>query len=153
MHRPLSYGFIILLGNRQREPLSFSSYPRQVEQSARQACPRHFLSVFPLIYNLYYPLKSGLLHVGQRTYSDYESGKTRIPVDNLLKLAKFYNISMDYITGASNIKTEYRPYKKLLPAHCMVFGKESFCTFVTDAPEKCPFIVTGALSLQFLLYR
>ncbi len=37
----------------------------------------------------------------------YESGKTRIPVDNLLILAKFYNISMDYITGAGNIKSEY----------------------------------------------
>ena len=48
-----------------------------------------------------------LLHIGQRTYADYESGKTRIPVDNLLILAKFYNVSMDYITGASNIKTEY----------------------------------------------
>ena len=50
-----------------------------------------------------------LLNVGQRTYADYESGKTRIPVDNLLILAKFYNVSMDYITGASNIKTEYPP--------------------------------------------
>lgn len=48
-----------------------------------------------------------LLSVGQRTYSDYESGKTRIPVDNLLILAKFYNVSLDYITGASDIKTEY----------------------------------------------
>lgn len=48
-----------------------------------------------------------LLSVGQRTYADYESGKTRIPVDNLLILAKFYNVSMDYITGASNIQTEY----------------------------------------------
>ena len=48
-----------------------------------------------------------LLHIGQRTYSDYESGKTRIPVDSLLILAKYYNVSMDYITGASNIKTEY----------------------------------------------
>ena len=47
------------------------------------------------------------LHIGQRTYADYESGKTRIPVDSLLILAKFYNVSMDYITGASNIKTEY----------------------------------------------
>ncbi len=37
----------------------------------------------------------------------YESGKTRIPVDNLLILAKFYNISMDYIAGAGNIKSEY----------------------------------------------
>jgi len=48
-----------------------------------------------------------LLSVGQRTYADYESGKTRIPVDNLLILARFYNISMDYITGASDIQTEY----------------------------------------------
>lgn len=48
-----------------------------------------------------------LLHVGQRTYSDYESGKTRIPVDSLLLLAEYYNVSMDYITGASNIKREF----------------------------------------------
>lgn len=48
-----------------------------------------------------------LLSVGQRTYSDYESGKTRIPVDNLLILAKYYNVSLDYITGASDMKTEY----------------------------------------------
>lgn len=48
-----------------------------------------------------------LLHIGQRTYADYESGKTRIPVDNLLILAKFYDVSMDYITGVSNVKTEY----------------------------------------------
>ena len=48
-----------------------------------------------------------LLHIGQRTYADYESGKTRIPVDNLMILAKFYNVSMDYITGASDIKNEY----------------------------------------------
>lgn len=48
-----------------------------------------------------------LLHIGQRTYADYESGQTRIPVDNLLILAKFYNVSMDYITGASNIQKKY----------------------------------------------
>ena len=48
-----------------------------------------------------------LLHVGQRTYADYESGKTRIPVDSLLILARYYNVSMDYITGASDVKTEF----------------------------------------------
>lgn len=48
-----------------------------------------------------------ILNIGQRTYSDYESGKTRIPVESLLKLAKLYNVSMDYISGASNIKKEY----------------------------------------------
>ena len=48
-----------------------------------------------------------ILNVGQRTYSDYESGKTRIPIDSILILAKFYNVSLDFITGASNIKREY----------------------------------------------
>ncbi len=48
-----------------------------------------------------------LLHIGQRTYADYESGKTRIPIDSIMILAKFYNVSLDYITGASNVKTEY----------------------------------------------
>ena len=48
-----------------------------------------------------------LLHIGQRTYADYESGKTRIPIDSLLILAKFYNVSMDYISGASNTKSRY----------------------------------------------
>lgn len=48
-----------------------------------------------------------LLNIGQRTYADYESGKTRIPVDSLLILAKYYDVSLDYITGASNIRTRY----------------------------------------------
>lgn len=45
-----------------------------------------------------------LLHVGQRTYADYELGKTRIPVDSLIILAKFYNVDMNYISDISNIK-------------------------------------------------
>lgn len=48
-----------------------------------------------------------LLHIGQRTYADYESGKTRIPIDSILILAQYYNVSLDYITGASNIQNEY----------------------------------------------
>lgn len=48
-----------------------------------------------------------MLNVGQRTYADYESGKTRIPVDSLLILARYYDVSMDYITGASRIKSKY----------------------------------------------
>ena len=45
-----------------------------------------------------------LLNVGQRTYCDYELGKTRLPVDSLIVLAKFYNVSMDYICGISDIR-------------------------------------------------
>jgi len=40
-----------------------------------------------------------LLNVGQRTYCDYESGKTRMPIESLTILAQFYNVSMDYICG------------------------------------------------------
>ena len=48
-----------------------------------------------------------MLEVGQRTYAEYENGKTRIPVKSLLILARFYNVSMDYISGASNVKEHY----------------------------------------------
>lgn len=43
-----------------------------------------------------------LLHVGQKTYLDYELGRTRIPLDSVIILAKYYNVSMDYICGVSN---------------------------------------------------
>ncbi|MBM6752603.1 helix-turn-helix domain-containing protein [Mediterraneibacter glycyrrhizinilyticus] len=48
-----------------------------------------------------------ILNVGQRTYADYELGKTRIPVDSLIKLAKYYNVDMNYITGVSNNKKPF----------------------------------------------
>ena len=48
-----------------------------------------------------------LLNIGQKTYSDYELGKTRIPLDSMLILAKYYNVSMDYLSGASDTKTLY----------------------------------------------
>ncbi len=48
-----------------------------------------------------------MLKVGQRTYADYENGKTRIPVKSLLILARFYDVSMDYISGASDVKERY----------------------------------------------
>lgn len=48
-----------------------------------------------------------LLNVGQRTYCDYESGKTRIPIDSMIKLARHYDVSMDYITGVSNQKEPF----------------------------------------------
>lgn len=57
---------------------------------------------------------AGLLNVGQKTYSDYELGKTRIPLDSVIKLAKFYNVSMDYICGLTN-KIGIFPQTKKFP--------------------------------------
>ena len=50
-----------------------------------------------------------LLCVGQCTYSGYESGKIRISSESLIKLAKFYNVDMNYICGISDVR---RPYPK-----------------------------------------
>ena len=49
-----------------------------------------------------------LLKVGQRTYCDYELGKTRIPVDSLIVLARLYNVSMDYICELTDKKRHFR---------------------------------------------
>ena len=50
---------------------------------------------------------AGLLNVGQRTYADYELGKTRIPVDSLIILARFYNVDMNYICGITRQKQPF----------------------------------------------
>ena len=47
------------------------------------------------------------LNICQRTYCDYELGYTRIPIESLIKLAKLYNVDMNYITGVSRILNCY----------------------------------------------
>lgn len=47
------------------------------------------------------------LNVGQRTYCDYELGKTRIPVDSLIVLARYYNVDMNCICGLSDQKKTF----------------------------------------------
>ncbi len=48
-----------------------------------------------------------VIHVAQTTYSDYENGKVRIPIETLIRLAKYYDVDMNYITGVSNVKNPY----------------------------------------------
>lgn len=47
------------------------------------------------------------IHVAQTTYSDYEMGKVRIPLDSVIALAKLYDVSLDYISGISDVKNKY----------------------------------------------
>lgn len=46
----------------------------------------------------------------QQTYSFYETGNRTLPYELLIKLAKFYNTSTDYILGLTN---EIKPYPKI----------------------------------------
>lgn len=43
-----------------------------------------------------------ILSCSQRVYSNYECGDIDIPTDILIKLAKFHNVSTDYILGLTN---------------------------------------------------
>lgn len=48
-----------------------------------------------------------IINVAQTTYSDYENGKVRIPIECLISLARYYDVDLNYITGVSKIK---RPF-------------------------------------------
>lgn len=42
------------------------------------------------------------LNCSQQVYSNYELGQRDIPTDVLIKLALYYNVSVDYILGLTN---------------------------------------------------
>ena len=45
---------------------------------------------------------SQLLKISQQHYSMYESGKRELPMHHFITLAKFYNVSLDYLAGLTN---------------------------------------------------
>lgn len=49
-----------------------------------------------------------ILNCSQRVYSNYERGELDIPTEILIRLANFYDVSVDYILG----RTDCREWKK-----------------------------------------
>ena len=47
---------------------------------------------------------SEILHISQRSYSHYEAGSRNIPVEMLIRLANYYDISVDYLVGRTDKK-------------------------------------------------
>lgn len=39
------------------------------------------------------------LNIDQSTYSDYERGEINIPIEQLIRIADFYDVSLDYLVG------------------------------------------------------
>lgn len=52
-----------------------------------------------------------ILNMSQTGYSKYEVGTNDIPTQILIKLALYYNTSIDYILGLTNIKDPYPRHK------------------------------------------
>lgn len=48
-----------------------------------------------------------VLNTTYQYYSKYEAGKRPIPFERVIELAKFYNVSIDYIAGLTNKKNKY----------------------------------------------
>ena len=47
------------------------------------------------------------LGMSQTGYSKYETGENDIPTSVLIKLARFYNTSIDYLLGETDCKDRY----------------------------------------------
>ncbi|MBD5144982.1 MAG: helix-turn-helix transcriptional regulator [Ruminococcus sp.] len=45
-----------------------------------------------------------IIGTSQSYYAQYENGKRQLPFDRVIKLAKYYEVSLDYIAGLTNDK-------------------------------------------------
>lgn len=53
-----------------------------------------------------------ILGMSQTGYSKYETGENDIPTTILIKLARYYGTSIDYLLGETDIRERYRNKKK-----------------------------------------
>ena len=45
-----------------------------------------------------------ILHISQRSYSHYETGSRNIPIEMLIRLADYYETTIDYLVGRTDNK-------------------------------------------------
>ena len=53
-----------------------------------------------------------IIGTSQQHYGKYEIGKVMIPFDRVVLLAEYYNVSLDYIAGRTNIQKPFNQEKK-----------------------------------------
>ncbi len=56
---------------------------------------------------------AALVNVKQNTYSQYEIGVLNYPLDVVMKLAAFYQTSVDYLLGLTDTPTPYPRAKQV----------------------------------------
>ena len=57
---------------------------------------------------------SEILHISQRSYSHYETDSRSIPLEQLIRLAIYYETSLDYLANLTDNKKPY-PHGKHAP--------------------------------------
>lgn len=53
------------------------------------------------------------IDIPTRTYGNYEMGIRSVPLDILVKLARFYEVSTDYLLGLTDIRKPYPKGRKI----------------------------------------
>lgn len=48
-----------------------------------------------------------VLGTSQTMYARYERGANEMPIRHLIKLARYYDVSTDYLLGLTNVKTKF----------------------------------------------
>jgi transcriptional regulator with XRE-family HTH domain len=70
--------------------------------------------------------------VARSTYTNYESGNKKPPYEQLIKIAEFYSVSVDYLLGRTNDPT---PVSNLNEDMISENIDEELSTFLKDNPE------------------
>lgn len=54
---------------------------------------------------------AAIIKTSQSYYAQYENGKRQVPFDRIIELAKYYNVSLDYIAGLTDKKHSFREWE------------------------------------------
>ena len=47
------------------------------------------------------------LHITQAAYSNYETGERAVPIEVVIQIARFYDVSVDYLLGETDNPKRY----------------------------------------------
>ena len=64
-----------------------------------------------------------VLNISQQYYQCYESGKNEIPLRHCITLAKYYNVSVDYIVGLTSVPYALNGQNPMLKKQIDFFSK------------------------------
>lgn len=75
------------------------------------------------------------LGIDQTTYSGYETGKSNPDINTLIKIANYFNISLDYLCGRQN--------KNLIFADSLSEKKKELINLIKDLDDDSTLIALG----------
>lgn len=54
---------------------------------------------------------AAVIKTSQSYYAQYENGNRKMPLERIIELAKYYDVSMDYIVGLTDKKHSFREWE------------------------------------------